>query len=108
MRTWLIHHTMKKIRKWFYNNYKGIQKEVFKFTRKWTARNVYFHEHRAQVLDETTKSSGLSGRQPGFAGAFQTELSRLWKGAMVEEQQRCQALADRWSSEMPPEQVQAK
>jgi len=98
---------MKKIRKWFYNNYKGIQKEVFKFTRKWTARNVYFHEHRDEVLDETTKSSGLSGRQPGFAGEFQKALSRLWNDATVEEKQRCQAMADRWSVDMPPVELQA-
>src|SRR5882762_3856448 len=99
---------MKKIRKWFYNHYKSVQKECFKFTRKWSARNAYFYENCALVLAQTTESSGLSGRQPRFTGAFQIELSRLWKGISMEDQQHYKALAESWSAQRPPEEVQMR
>jgi hypothetical protein len=99
---------LQKIRKWFYNNYKGTQKEYFKFSRKWSARSAYYHENRAFILEQTTKTSGLSGGQPGFTGALQTELSSQWKELPFHDKQHYQALADQWSADKPPQDVQSR
>jgi hypothetical protein len=99
---------LQKIRKWFYNNYTSVQKEYFKFSRKWSARSAYYHENRAFLLEQTTDESGLSGGKPGFTGALQSELSRHWKELSFEDRQQYQTLANQWSSDKPPEVVQAR
>jgi len=97
-----------KIRKWFYNNYQSLKHEYFRFSRKWSARSVYFHKNRALVLEQTTKTSGLSSGQPGFASALQIELSNLWKELSFTEQDEYQTLASEWSVDKPPQNVQAR
>ncbi len=103
----LISPSMQKIRKWFYNNNKTGQTEYFKFLRKWSARSVYYHQNRARVL-KGTESSRYSSGQPGYTGTLQLELSRLWKKASENEKKKYQALADSWSTNQPPENVQAR
>ncbi|KAI9439083.1 hypothetical protein H4582DRAFT_2075741 [Lactarius indigo] len=97
-----------KIRKWFYNHYSPPHRQVIKFTRRWSARNVFYHEDKAHI---TVLAEEMSGAVPGtqeFLGALQEATTELWKKLPIEEQERFAETAKEWSDNGPPKGIQAK
>ncbi|KAH9012689.1 hypothetical protein EDB85DRAFT_2158821 [Lactarius pseudohatsudake] len=42
--------TPKKIKKWYYNHYNPPHRQVIKFVRRWSARNVFYHEDKVDIM----------------------------------------------------------
>ena len=97
-----------KIRKWFYNHYSAPHRRVIKFTRKWSARNAFYHEQKADIMELAQEMSGGAPGSQAFLGALQDATTRLWKKVSIEEQERFAEIAQDWSENAPPKGIQAK
>ncbi|KAH8980260.1 hypothetical protein EDB86DRAFT_3088058 [Lactarius hatsudake] len=98
----------KKIRTWFYNHYSRPYRQLIKFTRKWSARNAFYHENKEEITQLAKKlSGGLPGSQ-AFLGALQDATTSLWKKLPIEEQEQYVEIAKEWSEDRPPRDIQAK
>ncbi|KAH8989762.1 hypothetical protein EDB86DRAFT_2831440 [Lactarius hatsudake] len=98
----------KKIRTWFYNHYSRPYRQLIKFTRKWSARNAFYHENKEEITQLAKKlSGGLPGSQ-AFLGALQDATTSLWKKLPIEEQEQYAEIAKEWSEDRPPRDIQAK
>lgn len=103
-----IINTLQKIRTWFYNHYDRPYRQLIKFTRRWSARNAYYHSNKAKVTDLTQKvSRGVPGSN-AFLGALQDATTTLWKKISSDEQARYAGIAKEWSDNRPPKDIQAK
>ncbi|KAI9430761.1 hypothetical protein H4582DRAFT_2063414 [Lactarius indigo] len=83
-------------------------RQFIKFTRRWSARNVFYHEDKAHI---TVLAEEMSGAVPGtqeFLGALQEATTELWKKLPIEEQERFVETAKEWSDNGPPKGIQAK
>ncbi|KAH9007820.1 hypothetical protein EDB85DRAFT_2165197 [Lactarius pseudohatsudake] len=92
----------KKIQKWFYNKYVCPRRQYIKFTRKWSARNAFYHLNRDEVLDHVKKTSGIELGDPAFLGVLQDATTTLWKELSPMDQQDYVKAAREWSEETPP------
>ncbi|KAH9037487.1 hypothetical protein EDB85DRAFT_1888399 [Lactarius pseudohatsudake] len=98
----------KKIQKWFYNKYVRPRRQYIKFTRKWSARNAFYHLNRDEVLDHVKKTSGIEPGDPAFLGVLQDATTTLWKELSPMDQQDYVKAAREWSEETPPKRVQSR
>jgi hypothetical protein len=99
---------LQKIRTWFYNHYDRPYRQLIKFTRKWSARNAFYQENKADVTELTKKMSGGAPGSQAFLGALQDATTSLWKKLSDEEQEQYADIAKEWSEDRPPKQIQAK
>ncbi|KAH9009802.1 hypothetical protein EDB85DRAFT_1902737 [Lactarius pseudohatsudake] len=91
----------KKIQKWFYNKYVRPRRQYIKFTRKWSARNAFYHLNRDEVLDHNREI--LHSWE-----FFKTQPTTLWKELSPMDQQDYVKAAREWSEETPPKRVQSR
>ncbi|KAI0258541.1 hypothetical protein BC834DRAFT_847308 [Gloeopeniophorella convolvens] len=94
-----------KIRKWFYNHIDNGKKHYMLLTRCWSARNVYYYEHRAEINMHAT----LTGAPPGsitYLAALQRVTTVMMKECLAEDLERCAEEANLWSATSPPKHVQ--
>ncbi|KAI9432718.1 hypothetical protein H4582DRAFT_2083108 [Lactarius indigo] len=97
-----------KIRTWFYNHYSRPHRQLIKFTRKWSARNAFYHENKEEIMElAQSMSGGIPGSQ-AFLGALQDATTSLWKKLSIEEQEPYAEIAKEWSEDRPPRDIQAK
>jgi hypothetical protein len=99
---------MQKIRKWFFNHYPQPARQYVKFTRKWSARNVYYHMCRDEVMIETERIAEAPPGSQEFLGHLQAVTTALWKALPLAEQDVFTSLAQKWSEEAPPPDIQAR
>lgn len=99
---------MQKIRKWFYNHYDHPDRQYVKFTRKWAARNVFYHMCRDVVMKKAEQMSGSKPGSQAFLGALQDATTKLWKRLSAEDQAEYAVLAKEWSEDAPPPKIQAR
>ncbi|KAH9012165.1 hypothetical protein EDB85DRAFT_2159239 [Lactarius pseudohatsudake] len=97
-----------KIRTWFYNHYSRPHRQLIKFTRRWSARNAFYHENKEEVTQLTQKLSGGVPGSEAFLGALQDATTSLWKKLSIEEQEPYADIAKEWSEDKPPRDIQAK
>ncbi|KAN0125338.1 hypothetical protein V8E53_015595, partial [Lactarius tabidus] len=97
-----------KVRKWFYNHYDRPERQYVKFIRGWSARNAFYHMCRDEVMTEAEKLSGSPPGSRAFFGSLQNATTKLWKCLPDEEQQVYVRLANKWSGEPPPANIQAR
>jgi hypothetical protein len=102
------YHITQKIQKWFYNHYIRPQRQYIKFTRKWSARNAFYHFNRDEVLRLATEVSGTEPGHPGFLGAFQDALTTLWNELSPDDQEEYAQAAKEWSEDAPPSHIQSR
>jgi hypothetical protein len=89
--------------------------EKFKDIKKWTARSVLAVEAEEELKTTIWENTGgwagsLSGKsdnQKAF-GAYQGELSNLWKATSDRERERLEDVAKLWNQMGPPPEQQAK
>ncbi|KAH9176173.1 hypothetical protein EDB89DRAFT_2065978 [Lactarius sanguifluus] len=98
----------KRIQKWFYNHYVRPRCEYIKFTRKWSARNAFYHLHRDEVLEYAKEESGREPGHPAFLGALQDATTALWNEVSPEDQEEYVNAAKEWSEKTPPKHVQSR
>ncbi|KAH9010548.1 hypothetical protein EDB85DRAFT_2161146 [Lactarius pseudohatsudake] len=98
----------KKIQKWFYNHYARPRRQYIKFTRKWSARNAFYHLNRDEVLKHAKEASGIEPGDPAFLGALQDTTTTLWTEQSPEVQEDYVKAAKEWSEETPPKHVQSR
>ncbi|KAH8990031.1 hypothetical protein EDB86DRAFT_3193778 [Lactarius hatsudake] len=97
-----------KIRKWYYNHYSPPHRPVINFVRRWSARNVFYHEDKVAIMKLTEDMSGAAPRTQDFLASIQDATTELWKKLSVEEQERFAQTAQEWSDHGPPKGIQAK
>ncbi|KAH9016363.1 hypothetical protein EDB84DRAFT_1567258 [Lactarius hengduanensis] len=97
-----------KIKKWYYNHYNPPHRQVIKFVRRWSARNVFYHEDKVDIMKLAEDMSGAAPGTEAFLGSIQLATTELWKKLPVEEQERFAQTADEWSDNGPPKGIQAK
>ncbi|KAH9177960.1 hypothetical protein EDB89DRAFT_2064338 [Lactarius sanguifluus] len=98
----------KRIQKWFYNHYVRPRCEYIKFTRKWSARNAFYHLHRDEVLEYAKEESGREPGHPAFLGALQDATTALWNEVSPEDQEEYVNAAKEWLEKTPPKHVQSR
>ncbi|KAH8982338.1 hypothetical protein EDB86DRAFT_3086166 [Lactarius hatsudake] len=98
----------KRIQKWFYNHYVRPRHEYIKFTRKWSARNAFYHLHRDEVLELAKDVSGTEPGHSGFLGALQDATTALWNELSAEDQEEYVNAAKEWSEKTPPKHIQSR
>ncbi|KAH9069394.1 hypothetical protein EDB83DRAFT_2314420 [Lactarius deliciosus] len=98
----------KRIQKWFYNHYVRPRREYIKFTRKWSARNAFYHLHRDEVLELAKEESGTEPGHSAFLGALQDATTTLWNELSVEDQEEYVNAAKEWSEKTPPKHIQSR
>ncbi|KAH9009400.1 hypothetical protein EDB85DRAFT_1903087 [Lactarius pseudohatsudake] len=101
-------HVLQKIRKWYYNHYSPPHRQVIKFVRRWSARNVFYHEDKADIMKLAEDMSGAAPGTETFFGSIQDATTELWKKLPGEEQERFAQTAEEWSDNGPPKGIQAK
>ncbi|KAH9017641.1 hypothetical protein EDB85DRAFT_2155028 [Lactarius pseudohatsudake] len=97
-----------KIKKWYYNHYNPPHRQVIKFVRRWSARNVFYYEDKVDIMKLAEDMSGAAPGTEAFLGSIQLATTELWKKLPVEEQERFAQTADEWSDNGPPKGIQAK
>ncbi|KAH9015700.1 hypothetical protein EDB85DRAFT_2156481 [Lactarius pseudohatsudake] len=97
-----------KIRTWFYNHYSRPHRQLIKFTRRWSARNAFYHENKEEVTQLAQKLSGGVPGSEAFLGALQDATTSLWKKLSIEEQEPYADIVKEWSEDKPPRDIQAK
>ncbi|KAH9017597.1 hypothetical protein EDB84DRAFT_1276507, partial [Lactarius hengduanensis] len=97
-----------KIQKWFYNHYARPRRQYIKFTRKWSARNAFYHLNRDEVLKHAKETFGIKPGDPAFLGALQDATTTLWTELSPEVQEDYVKAAKEWSEETPPKDVQSR
>ncbi|KAI9429894.1 hypothetical protein H4582DRAFT_2064504 [Lactarius indigo] len=97
-----------KIHKWFYNHYVRPKRQYIKFTRKWSARNAFYHLNRDEVLRLAKETSGTEPGSPAFIGALQDATTALWNELSIEDQEEYQESAREWSEKTPPKNIQSR
>ncbi|KAH8982456.1 hypothetical protein EDB86DRAFT_3086113 [Lactarius hatsudake] len=97
-----------KIRKWYYNHYSPPHRPVINFVRRWSARNVFYHEDKVAIMKLTEDMSGAAPGTQDFLASIQDATTELWKKLSVEEQERFAQTAQEWSDHGPPKGIQAK
>ncbi|KAH9009125.1 hypothetical protein EDB84DRAFT_1571484 [Lactarius hengduanensis] len=97
-----------KIRKWYYNHYSPPHRQVIKFVQRWSARNVFYHEDKADIMKLAEDMSRAAPGTETFFGSIQDATTELWKKLPVEEQERFAQTAEEWSDNGPPKGIQAK
>ncbi|KAH9009281.1 hypothetical protein EDB84DRAFT_1571316 [Lactarius hengduanensis] len=98
----------KKIQKWFDNHYVRPRCQYIKFTRKWSARNAYYHLHRDEVLECAKEDSGKEPGDRAFLGALQDATTALWNAVSPEDQEEYVDAANEWSENTPPKHIQSR
>ncbi|KAI9433711.1 hypothetical protein H4582DRAFT_2060689 [Lactarius indigo] len=98
----------KKIQKWFYNHYIRPRRQYIKFTRKWSARNAFYHLHREEVLERAREDSGTEPGNPAFLGALQDATTALWNDVSPKDQREYVDAAKEWSEKTPPKHIQSR
>ncbi|KAH9014735.1 hypothetical protein EDB84DRAFT_1568013 [Lactarius hengduanensis] len=98
----------KKIRTWFYNHYSRPHRQLLKFTRRWSARNAFYHEKKEEITKLAQRMSGGNPGSQAFLGALQDATTSLWKKLSIEEQEPYAEIAKEWSEDRPPRDIQAK
>ncbi|KAH9040940.1 hypothetical protein EDB85DRAFT_1886610 [Lactarius pseudohatsudake] len=95
-------------KKWFYNHYARPRCQYIKFTRKWSARNAFYHLNRDEVLKHAKETFGIEPGDPAFLGALQDATTTLWTKLSPEVQEDYVKAAKEWSEETPPKDVQLR
>ncbi|KAN0141412.1 hypothetical protein V8E53_000657 [Lactarius tabidus] len=98
----------KTIRKWFYNHFQQPERQYVKFIRRWSARNMFYHMCRDEVMTEAEEMSGALPGSRAFLGSLQDTTTKLWKELSDDEQQLYVRLTSKWSDEPPPANIQAR
>ena len=83
-------------------------RQLIKFTRRWSGRNVFYHENKVDITKLTQQMSGGVPGSQAFLGALQDATTSLWKKLSSEEQDQYAIIAKEWSNDRPPKDIQAK
>jgi hypothetical protein len=79
-----------------------------KFTRRWSARNAFYHEKKEDIMELAQEMSGGVPGSKAFLGALQDATTQLWKDLSTEEQGDYAEIAKEWSDNSPPKDIQAR
>jgi hypothetical protein len=97
-----------KVRRWFYNHSDPPHRQTIRFIQKWSARNVFYHAKKEDIM---TCAQDVSGGAPGsqaFLGALQDAITHFWNELSIEEVEIYEDMAKDWSENTPPEHIQSR
>ena len=79
-----------------------------KFTRKWSARNVFYQLNREEVSNRAKQDSHLNPGHSQFLGALQRATTALWAAVDLEDKEDYVQAAVEWSEQAPPSHIQSR
>jgi hypothetical protein len=79
-----------------------------KFTRKWSARSVFYQMNREEVSTRAKLDSQLTPGHPKFLGALQRATTSLWTAVHPRDKEDYAQAAKEWSVQSPPKDVQSR
>jgi hypothetical protein len=97
-----------KIQRWFYNHLPAPRPRMTKFVRRWSARNVFYHDKRAEIMELAQEMSGCAPGTPKFLSSLQVATTHLWDDLSVEDQEHYAEMARDWSENAPPDHIQSR
>ena len=78
------------------------------FTRKWSARNVFYQENRDKIMNLTEQNSGAPPGTPVYFGYLQRTTTELMAPVTEDEMAVLQETANEWSLRGPPREIQCR
>jgi hypothetical protein len=96
-----------KIQTWCYNHYDCPHCQLIWFTWRWSARNSFYHQNKAEITELTKEICGDVLGSQAFFGVLQDATNQIWKRLSNQEQVKYRALKE-WSDDRPPKHIQAK
>ena len=97
-----------KIRKWFYNHSGTANRQKIRFVRKWSARNVFYHDRKDDIGRLAQEMSGAAPGSQAYFSSLQSATTNLWKGLSVEDEEEYEQMAREWSENGPPNHIQTR
>lgn len=97
-----------KIRKWFYNHSGAAARRKIRFVRKWSARNVFYHDKKDNIGLLAQQMSGAAPGSQGHFSSLQNATTDLWKELSAEDQEEYEETARDWSENGPPNHIQTR
>jgi hypothetical protein len=79
-----------------------------KFVRRWSARNVFYHDKKEDIMELAQEMSGKTPGTPEFLGPLQLATTQLWGELSVEDQEHYAEMAREWSEKAPPNNIQSR
>ncbi|KAG1846427.1 hypothetical protein DFJ58DRAFT_655329 [Suillus subalutaceus] len=94
---------------WLFNNQKKKErKDMIKYGRKWTPRQVIYQQKREEVLKRIEDESGAKPGGPGMFKHYQAAVKRVMAELSDDELEKAKDTAEEWSSNFPPPEIQAQ
>jgi hypothetical protein len=89
------------IKTWFYNKTYRNRKPTKRYGKKWTGRDVFFCQNKAECKDQAVLDSGKGAGRPGFITVLQTVISDLFGKLGKKEQDQYEVIAEEWNRRCP-------
>lgn len=99
---------LQKIRRWFYNHLDSPNCRTIKFVRKWSARNVLYHEKKKDITDRARQVSGGAPGSEAFLGELQNTITHFWNELSDAEIDEYEDKAAEWTVNVPPPHIQRR
>lgn len=94
---------------WLFNNKKKKErKDMIKYGRKWTPRQVIYQQKREEVLKRIEDESGERPGGPGMFKHYQATVKRVMAELSDDELEKAKDTAEEWSNNFPPPEIQAQ
>ncbi|KAG2130276.1 hypothetical protein DEU56DRAFT_914907 [Suillus clintonianus] len=94
---------------WLFNNKKKKErKDMIKYGRKWTPRQVVYQQKREEVLKRIEEESGAKPGGPGMFKHYQAAVKRVMAELSDDELEKAKETAEEWSTNFPPPEIQAQ
>ncbi|KAG1750578.1 uncharacterized protein EDB91DRAFT_1046116 [Suillus paluster] len=94
---------------WLFNNKKKKErKDMIKYGRKWTPRQVIYQQKREEVLKRIEDESGAKPGGPGMFKYYQAAVKRVMTELSDDELEKAKDTAEEWSNNFPPPKIQAQ
>ncbi|KAG1728272.1 uncharacterized protein EDB91DRAFT_1253540 [Suillus paluster] len=94
---------------WLFNNKKKKErKDMIKYGRKWTPRQVIYQQKREEVLKRIEDESGAKPGGPGMFKYYQAAVKRVMTELSDDELEKAKDTAEEWSNNFPPPEIQAQ
>jgi hypothetical protein len=97
------------VKEWFYNHgRKNAVKDRVAYVQKWSMKKVVAHVLKAEVDEICREQTGaMSGAQAYIAG-YQKALKEVIEGLSAQDKELYQQMAQQWTDQSPPAEVQRK
>ena len=91
-----------------YNHYDPPHHWSIRFIRKWSARNVFYHAKKDDIMEHAQDISGGVPGSQAFLGALQDAITQFWNELSTDDVEKYEEMARDWSENAPPHHIQSR